>query len=421
MPPSSTAPRSIPRFDEILAAKAQSARSRALRQGECRTKSGALCSLCLASRLTYPQELDAKQAALEEFARTALGETSLEALVPSPEGRAYRTTTKRKMFHTRQGFELGLIDPDHDGKLRALEILECVIEPPEHALVYRHVLEFLGTPGGAPLAEQLRHVVVRGGAAEQTLIVTAVELSGPVLRSANRLSKLLTALVPSVVGAFVYEDATRGSHYLGTAGRGAQPAVRKLFGKSEMFLRVLGRPFLFPPFVFSQVNPFLLERMILTVTDLLELDQRGTLYDLYCGYGLFALSLAERVRAVVGVEVSAVSVAAARRNAERQRALNGRFVVSDLTEGRVGSLLRGLKATDRLLLDPPRNGAPPGVLEAAAAHHPHRVVHIVCNIDLLAAELRRWKDARYQVVRAVPLDMFPGTSAIETLVALRPA
>jgi 23S rRNA (uracil1939-C5)-methyltransferase len=95
-------------------------------------------------------------------------------------------------------------------------------------------------------------------------------------------------------------------------------------------------------------------------------------------------------------------------------------VVGDLTEGRIGDLLRGLKAYDRLLLDPPRNGAAPGVLEAAAAHRPQRVVHIVCTIDLLPAELRRWKDTGYQVVKAIPLDMFPGTSAIETLVALRP-
>jgi len=185
-------------------------------------------------------------------------------------------------------------------------------------------------------------------------------------------------------------------------------------------MRVLGRPFLFSPFVFSQVNPFLLERMILTVAELLEPDPRGTLYDLYCGYGLFSLSLSDRVRSVFGVEVSALSVAAARRNAERQHVANARFQVAEITGERIESLLRRLGVSDRVLLDPPRSGTGPGVLEAAAARRPHRVVHLACNIDLLPRELRRWTEAGYRLVKATPLDMFPGTSTIETVVALQP-
>jgi 23S rRNA (uracil1939-C5)-methyltransferase len=410
------------RFDELLTARVHALSPRALRPGECQTPEGTVCALCHASRLPYAAELEVKQAALERFAETALeGITPPEPLIPSPKGREYRTTTKRKVFRNRRGFALGLIDPDDGGKLRALEVQECVIEPPEHGRIYGLVREYLQSPAGAPLSAQLRHVVLRGGGSEQTLVLTAGELSGTVLRSANRLSKMLSARVSSIAGAFLYEDTSRGSHYLGAGRAGVRPTFRKLFGKPEQFLRVRGRPFLFPPFVFSQVNPFLLERMVLTVAELLELDPRGTLFDLYCGYGLFGLSLADRVRDVVGVEVSALSVAAARRNAERQRVGNARFLAGDLTGERVGSFLRLLRTSDRLLLDPPRNGAAAGVIEAAAARRPHRVVHIACNIDLLPAELRRWNETGYRVTRAVPLDMFPGTGTIETVVALQPA
>ena len=405
------------RFGELLTDRTRSLPARELRPGECQTQDGVLCRLCHASRLQYSQELEAKQSALEQFARDQLDATPLAPLIPSPEGRGYRTTTKRKMFQTRRGWTFGLIDPDDEGKLRGLEVQECVIEPPVHGRLYRVAGEFFRSPEGSSLASRTRHVVIRGGPAEQTLILTVDELSAA-FRSATRLSKMLGTQVPSLVGGFLYEDTTRGSHYLGTRGTGAHVQARKLFGKAEIFLRVLAKPFLFSPFVFSQVNPLLVERMILTVADLLEPDPRGMLYDLYCGYGLFALSLADRFRGSVGMEVSALSVGAARRNAERQRAQKARFQVGEITPERIGSMLRGLRPADRVLLDPPRNGAGPGVIEAIAARRPRRAVHIVCNIDLLGRELRRWKEAGYRVVTAVPLDMFPGTSTIETVVAL---
>jgi tRNA/tmRNA/rRNA uracil-C5-methylase (TrmA/RlmC/RlmD family) len=74
-----------------------------------------------------------------------------------------------------------------------------------------------------------------------------------------------------------------------------------------------------------------------------------------------------------------------------------------------------------VLLDPPRQGADVGVLETIAARRAQRIVHVVCNIDLLPTELRRWTASGYRVARAVPLDMFPGTSTIETVLALQPA
>lgn len=404
----------------MLSDRARSLPPRALRPGECQTQGGDLCRLCHASRLLYDQELEAKQSALQQFAQEALDGARLEPLVPSPEGRGYRTTTKRKMFQTRRGWTLGLIDPDDEGRLRGLEVQECVIEPPVHGLLYRLVGEFFRSPEGSSLASRTRHVIVRGGSAEQTLIITVEDLSAAI-RGATRLSKTLGAQVRSLVGVFLYEDTTRGSHYLGTRGAGAQPRARKLFGKPEIFLRVLGKPFLFSPFVFSQVNPLLLERMIRTVAQLLEPDPRGMLYDLYCGYGLFALTLADRFRGSIGMEVSALSVGAARRNAERQRAHKARFQIGEISSERIVAMLRGLRPADRVLLDPPRNGAAPGVVEAIASRKPQRVVHIVCNIDLLGRELRRWQEAGYRVVAAVPMDMFPGTSTIETVAALEQA
>jgi len=74
-----------------------------------------------------------------------------------------------------------------------------------------------------------------------------------------------------------------------------------------------------------------------------------------------------------------------------------------------------------VLLDPPRQGTEPGVVEAIAARGPERVVHICCGIDEIPREVAAWSTAGYRLQRAVPLDLFAGTLGLETLLLLTPA
>ncbi|MGB5875523.1 MAG: hypothetical protein WBG01_00500 [Bacteroidota bacterium] len=406
-------------FQEVLAEELRGTSARTLQKGECQTDRRNVCRLCHASRVSYADELKAKEAALHRFWQAAVQVPTLEPLVRSPEGREYRTTTKRKAFQTRDGIQLGLISPEEEGSLRPLSVIRCMIEPAPHADIYSAVQELIAGNTAREIAEVLRHVVVRGDAREQTLIFTVDRISGPFIRSANALSRALTRRVSTIVGVFLYEDTTRGTHYLGSSDPHRQPRSRKLFGKPEIFTRVLGRPFLYPPFSFSQVNPSLAGRMVEVAGELLDLNGRRSLFDLYSGYGLFGLSLAQKSRRVLGMELSAASVAAATRNAERQRVTNARFLSHAITAESIAEALNGASGNDAVLLDPPRNGTAEGVLETIAARQPARVVHIFCNINLITSELKRWSDSGYSAVRAIPFDMFPGTSSVEVVIGLK--
>jgi tRNA/tmRNA/rRNA uracil-C5-methylase (TrmA/RlmC/RlmD family) len=405
-------------FHEYLADALRGTSARTLQPGECQTARSRVCRLCHASRVSYEDELKAKQTALRRFWQETVQTPTLDPLVRSPEGRHYRSTTKRKAFRTRQGIQLGLISPEEDRSLRPISVVRCMIEPAPHGDIYKAAQDLLASKPAGEIAEVLRHIVVRGDAAEQTLIFTVERISGPVTRSANTLSRALTRRITTIVGVFLYEDTTRGTHYLGSSDPRRQVRSRKLFGKPEIFTRVLGRPFLYPPFSFSQVNPSLAGTMVDLTGELLDLNGRRSLIDLYCGYGLFGLSLAEKSRRVLGVELSPASVAAAARNAERQRITNARFLSRAITAESIGELLS--RTNDAVLLDPPRNGTAKGVLEAIAACRPARVVHIFCNSDLIASELQRWRESGYRAVRAIPTDMFPGTSSLEVVISLQP-
>jgi len=407
-------------FDDILTTVVRSAGlpPRTLAPGECQSPSGQRCTLCHAIALDYQSELRLKKEALERFWKTLRVSCPLEPLVPSPLGRNYRTTTKRRVFPYRDSVRLGLINPGEEGEVKPFPVVQCAIEPEAHCAIYNQIQESIVKPYARKLAKRLSYVVIKGNYNEQTLILNVRDLSSEVVRAANTLSKSLTRLFSTITGVFLYEDVSSPQYYLGSGGRKSRIAFRKLFGKGEIFHRVEGRSFLFSPLSFSQVNHAMLEKMIQAARTFLKPTKELRLFDLYCGYGLFALSLAEECRDVVGAEVSPASIASAVANARRQKVSNVRFLLTDINEETVERIMHSARPGDLVLLDPPRKGTAEGVIERIASYHPARVVHIVCAIDLLSQELKRWQRSGYKPIRAMPLDMFPGTSAVETMLLL---
>ena len=405
-------------FEDILTAavRKQQSQPRTLAPGECQSVSGQRCHLCSAETLDYQTEVEIKNRALQEFWNGLGLSVPLQRLVSSPMGRGYRTVTKRKVFSQQGLIQLALIDPDESGKPEPFVVEHCAIEPAEHAAIYAKIRESLQKPYAWKLTEQLNYVVIKGNYKEFTLIFNVREISGGVVKASNTLSKSLTHLFPSIVGLFLYLDETGGKYYLGVKNPRVRPTAKKLFGKSTIFQKACGRSFLYSPLSFSQVNQSLVEKLVSEVGRLLALTKESRLYDLYCGYGLFALCLAERAGSALGLEISHDSIESAMENAARLKAERVRFMRTDITADTVGSMLWKMKPSDRVLLDPPRGGASEGVIETIAELGPEKVVHLFCNIDLMPAEIKRWMSGGYKIKEAMPLDMFPGTAAVETVI-----
>jgi tRNA/tmRNA/rRNA uracil-C5-methylase (TrmA/RlmC/RlmD family) len=370
--------------------------------------------------MSYDREYPQKSLALNEFWSLVLPDVPLADLVPSVQGREYRFVSKRKAFKDGRGIRLGLIDPDERDTGGMFAVGRCAIEPPEHAAIYQAADRLLASPDAAGLASALRYVVVKGDAKEFLVLLNIGGMRPEVVRSAGAFSKQLARRAPEVTSLLLYEDTTTGRYYLGSE-RGRTPRVRKIFGRDTLLVRAEGRPFLFGPLVFSQVNRRMIEPLVQGARSLLALRPDQSLFDLYCGYGLFALSLAGGVRAVTGVESGRDAVEAAQENAARQHVRTARFMQSDISGETIGRLMRDAAPGDAVILDPPRGGTAPGVIEGIAAKAPGRVVHIFCNIDGIAGELRRWAASGYAARQAVPYDLFPGTASVEVMVLLVPA
>ena len=184
---------------------------------------------------------------------------------------------------------------------------------------------------------------------------------------------------------------------------------------SELRVEVAQENFHFNARSFFQGNRYLLQKLVDAATD----GASGTTaLDLYCGVGLFTVSLGKRFEKVVGVEANDVSIEFAQKNVELAGLQN-----VELIEGRVKQFLseasEELESVDFLVLDPPRSGVKKPTLEKIANLSADQISYVSCNPSTLSRDLGVLNKSGYQIERILALDLFPQTHHVETVVHLK--
>ena len=189
----------------------------------------------------------------------------------------------------------------------------------------------------------------------------------------------------------------------------------KIEGHSHVKEVVAGMSYLVSPSAFFQTNVGAAAELVKLVLEEIGSPQR--VLDLYCGSGLFSLQMARAGAAVTAVEENRQAIADAEANVRLNRIPPGqvRFMAVRV-EDALARVAR--EPWDAVVLDPPRQGCPAVVLSAVFEQiRPARVVYVSCNPDALAAELPVILKTGYRVSRVQPVDMFPHTDHIETVMA----
>lgn len=173
---------------------------------------------------------------------------------------------------------------------------------------------------------------------------------------------------------------------------------------------------------FFQTNTPQAERLVHLVREFAAVQPGETVFDLYCGCGVFALALARAAgcEGVVGFELSDSSIADARANAERNDLAGVRFVAGDLalTLAPEQLALRGLPRPDVCVIDPPRAGLHARVLDSLRLLGPARIVYVSCNARSAVQDLGPLLANGYRLMRIQPVDLFPHTPHLECVFAL---
>jgi len=245
----------------------------------------------------------------------------------------------------------------------------------------------------------------RSGRLQVRIVTTEGELDAGSLAAA-----LHEALGESLCGVLW----TRSSRPAETTVGGDTELV---WGEAELPEQICGLDLRISPEAFFQTNTEMAERLYGVLAQLAALEGWERVYDLYCGIGPIALSLAPRAGEVWGVEIVAQAVADAAAGAKRNGITNARFAGGDVRLVLKELLARGARP-DVLVVDPPRAGLPTTVVHRVIEAAPRRVVYVSCNPTTLAPNAAELAQAGWALRSVVPVDMFPQTHHIECVALL---
>ena len=347
-----------------------------------------VCGGCTLPGVPYAEQLAKKR---KDLARL-LG-IDVPPLIPSP---------KESGFRNKVAFVFGPGVMGHYalGSQRIVPIAECPVHHERGnriAFALRDRLLKARVPPGV-----LRHIVIRttdaGREASAMLVVTRNDKS---LRTPVRG---LLASPDRPDGFFINIHDKPGPFMVGDE-------TIKIDGRSHVKEVIEGVSYLVSPTAFFQTNVGAAAEIVKLVKE--AVGESKTVLDLYCGSGLFSLALAKAGARVTAIEENKQAIRDAEANLRLNRLPEGQV---RFRSGRVEDGVNG--QFDAVVLDPPRQGCPPAVLTAVFGRlRPARAVYVSCNPDALAKELPVILKAGYRVARVQPVDMFPHTDHIETVMA----
>lgn len=185
--------------------------------------------------------------------------------------------------------------------------------------------------------------------------------------------------------------------------------------KNRVMRQVKGKTLCVPSRGFFQANTALVDTMVDSVLRACALSGKETVLDAYCGSGLFSLFLAPYARHLSGVDADGDAIRCAGENLGKEGISNAEFFAGDVAEFLRNVLPGKYRDVDVVVLDPPRIGCSPDVLEELRRLNPDRIVYISCNPSTQARDVRWLREGGYTLKELQPLDMFPQTKHIEVI------
>ena len=367
------------------------------------------CGGCTMRHVSYEAELRFKLQRVNEAYRR-IGGLALEAeeILGAAQTEGYRN---KAIYAVDAALRPGFFRPrSHE----VIPVERCLLQREAGDRAVAAVCDFCREQGIPAYDETtgkgvLRHVFTRTARSTGAVQVTVIAARGFGAKT-QALVEAVRAACPETVGVILNVNKTAGNTVL--AGD-----FYTLWGSNTLRDTLSGSDFDLSPMSFFQINPDQAERLYALAVEYAAPEGKGTVLDLYCGAGTISLCLARGAEHVIGAEIVPAAVENARANAARSGVDNVEFLCADAGEAAAALLRRGVRP-DAVVVDPPRKGLTPEVIECIAAMNPERVVYVSCNVATQARDLKLFTQLGYAPVRAAAVDMFPRTSHVETVCLL---
>ena len=256
----------------------------------------------------------------------------------------------------------------------------------------------------------IRHIYIRRGAVSGETLV-CISANCKQLPRGAELTAAIRAAAPDVTSIVFTPNEKKGNTILGDT-------FLPLYGPGWIQDTLCGLTFRLSPAAFYQVNHDQAEILYRKALQFAALTGTETVLDLYCGTGTITLCLAREAGRSVGVEVVPQAIEDAKENAKRNGlADKTEFYCMDAGQAAQMFAARG-ERPDVIVVDPPRKGVSPDVIEAMAAMGPRRIVYVSCDPATLARDVKLLRERGYALQTAEAVDLFPRCAHIETVCLL---
>ena len=255
----------------------------------------------------------------------------------------------------------------------------------------------------------LHHVMVRVSRATSQAMVVLVTGTSPFTK-ARAFTEALLEMRPDITTVVQCINTTDVALFMD--GR-----ETVLYGSGFLEDVICGIRFRVSAKSFLQINPTQTEKLYGLALENAGLTGKETVLDAYCGVGTMSLLAAGRAKRVIGVEINESAVENAAQNAALNGIRNAEFHAADAGEY-MNHLLRQRTKVDVVLVDPPRAGCSEKFLKSLIRLAPEKIVYVSCNPDTLGRDAITLRKGGYRVERVTPVDMFPFTTHVETVVLL---
>ena len=255
----------------------------------------------------------------------------------------------------------------------------------------------------------IRHIYLRRGRNTGDIMVCLV-INGDNIPSKQKLIDLLSETDRNIKSIVLNINREKTNVVLGSK-------TVTIWGEDTIEDILCGLRFRISPLSFYQVNPEGTELLYKRARDYAELKEGEILLDMYCGAGTIGLSMADKAKQIIGVEIIPEAIENAKENAKLNGIENTRFICDDASGAAKALLSEGIKP-DVVVLDPPRKGCSKDVIDAVAGMNPQRIVYVSCDAASLARDCAIFREVGYEVTKVTAVDMFPRTVHVETVALL---
>ncbi|WP_159640630.1 23S rRNA (uracil(1939)-C(5))-methyltransferase RlmD [Erysipelothrix anatis] len=375
-----------------------------------KSKDLALNSTIPLQHVSYSRQLELKTKIVEDaFKKDPMFKNVLVNHIIGAENEwHYRNKTQVPVRKVDDAMEIGVFKhnshqliPVNNFKINALGIDEIVVG------IRDILVEFNEKPYDARTnTGNIRHIIVRHGQNTGEVMVVLVTRSKSLFPQ-SKIVPAIAALSDNIVSIVHNVNPLKTAAIMG-------PESKVVYGKDTFKEVILENTYEVTAESFLQVNTPQAEVLYQTLLDTLQLDGTEVVLDAYSGIGTISLSLAQRAKEVIGIEIVEEAVIVAVKNAEINEISNISFIAGDVIEGIKELSLK----PDVVVVDPPRKGLESSFINDVIALSPEKIAYVSCNPATLVRDLKPFVSAGYSIDSVQPVDMFPQTTHIETVALL---